>query len=615
MSTFGERSVGVRLLVFAGALLLCSWAATYWVAHSFSYSEYLPLGVHIGRMPVYAPWAFISWQFLFFDVDPAAFQGATSLVILGAVGALFLARGISSRVTAPVLDTYGSARYATERELEQAGFLAQNGVHLGRTEGKKVVRYDGPGHVSVIGPTRAGKGVNTVVPTVLTYPGSIVVTDIKSEVWNLTAHSRSKWGYVLYFNPLDLHSCHYNPMLAVRRGPNPEGGRYNPVADAQLIATTIMTAPEAAQERMTHWDRTGRDLLTAIILYELYYGRRKTLEAVSDILNDPAGVELRDHLQLMMDAPAIPDHEDPGVTKSIRKGAGAMLAREPKEFSHIQSTCNGFLGLWSDPIIANLTADSDFAVEDFVRSDKPVSLYLCVPPAHLDRVQPLFRLLVEQICGRLTETITDSAKRRKVLFMLDEFPNLGRMEVFEKRVPYMAGFGLSAVMVSQDLKQLSRVYGKDHSLLANSRASLFFPTNDHDSADTISRIVGKATVSRDRRTVSGKRDAFWYENESLSKDEAARSLLNPDEVRTLEAGSALLLVEGLHTAKVKRFEYFSDREMSSLTRHRIAFRSSGTYPFSPPDSEGGDFHGKRHWGVGRRNGDPSQYEIVENQHG
>ncbi len=607
--------IGTRIAVFGAAVTLFSWAGTYLVAYSFAFSKYLPLGTEVVGIPLYAPWAFISWQFRFFELDPAAFQSAATLVTLGAVGALFLARGVSEQVQKKGADTFGSARFATEKELEKAGFFADNGVHLGKSASGKVIRYDGPGHVSVIGPTRAGKGVNTVIPTALTYKGSLIVTDIKSEVWNLTAHARKEWSDVLYFNPLDLHSCHYNPMLAVRRGFNPEGGRFNPVADAQLIATTIMTAPEAAQERMTHWDRTGRDLLTAIILYELYYGRRKTLEAVSDILNDPAGVDLRDHLQLMMDAPPISEQDDPGVTKAIKKGAGAMLSREPKEFSHIQSTCNGFLGLWSDPIISKISEDSDFAVEDFVRGARPVTLYLCVPPAHLDRVQPLFRLLVEQICGRLTETIADSSTRRRVLFLLDEFPNLGRMEVFEKRVPYMAGFGLSAVMVSQDLKQLTRVYGKDHSLIANSRATLFFPTNDHESADAISRIVGKATVEKDRRTISGKRASFWFDNESLSKDETGRQLLNPDEIRTLESGTALLCVEGLHTARVKRFEYFSERDLSARTKQRIEFRSEGSYPFGPreDEGEGGGSIGKRHWGIARRSGEMAQYQVVENK--
>src|SRR3546814_13496676 len=82
--------------------------------------------------------------------------------------------------------TYGSARWAKRREIKRAGLLADNGVVLGRFE-HNYLRHDGPEHVLCFAPTRSGKGVGLVIPTLLTRPRSALVHDIKGENWELTA--------------------------------------------------------------------------------------------------------------------------------------------------------------------------------------------------------------------------------------------------------------------------------------------------------------------------------------------------------------------------------------------------------------------------------------------
>lgn len=592
----------IRALVFLGCLFASAYIATYCVAGSLEYSEYLG-GIKLGGFKVYAPWDFLKWYGVFFSVDPDAFRHGTLFIGLGLIIGAVLSQCAelilkAHQVTSPV--THGSARWATKKDMDKAGFFSTEGIQLGTFEGR-TVRFNEAAHVSIIGPTRAGKGVNTVVPTCLTFKGSLIATDIKCELWNRTAHARSEFSHVLYLNPLDRKSAHYNPLLEIRRAIN--GG--NPVADASLIAATIMTPDEASHERMTHWDRTGRDLLTAVILYTVYHEEKPTLEIVSDLFSDPSGTNLKSHLETIREAKEV---EDPGVTKAIRKGAMAMLSREPKEFSHIQSTINGFLGLWSDPIVTEITSSSDFTIEDFVTAEKPLSLYLCIPPTLLQRVRPLFKLIVDQICGRLTETITSVKERRRVLFMLDEFPNLGRLEAFEERIPYMAGYNLCSCMISQDLKQLKKVYGNNHALLANSKATLFFATSDPDSQKEISNIVGKSTVVRKRETVSGKRTSFFLNNSSRTNDEIGRPLLTPDEVRTLPPGTAILAAENVPCARLIRSEYYKDRKLNALSENRIEITGEGIFPFRPPVNE----NSMNVWGVAREEGASAPFKLEKN---
>ena len=128
-------------------------------------------------------------------------------------------------------------------------------------------------------PTRSGKGVGLVVPTLLSWTGSAVIHDIKGENWQLTAGWRSKFSHCLLFNPTDHRSARYNPLLEVRKGPDE-------VRDVQNIAD-ILVDPEGALERRSHWEKTSHSLLVGAILHVLYAEEEKTLARVATFLSDP----------------------------------------------------------------------------------------------------------------------------------------------------------------------------------------------------------------------------------------------------------------------------------------------------------------------------------------
>src|SRR5437870_1145291 len=148
--------------------------------------------------------------------------------------------------------TYGSARWATAPEIRKAGLLKAEGVVLG-CFGREYLRHDGPEHVLCFAPTRSGKGVGLVIPTLLTWPGSAIVHDIKGENWQLTAGWRARFARVLLFDPTNAESSAYNPLLEVRRGDAE-------VRDVQNVAD-ILVDPEGALERRNHWEKTSHSLL------------------------------------------------------------------------------------------------------------------------------------------------------------------------------------------------------------------------------------------------------------------------------------------------------------------------------------------------------------------
>ena len=209
-----------QVLLVSATVLTFVWAATEWAAWQLGFQPGLghPWFKVFG-WPVYHPSAFFWWWFAYDAYARDIFVEGAYIAAAGGIAAIVVAVTISvwrareaKRVT-----TYGSARWAETREVREAGLLGHDGVLLGRWR-DDYLRHDGPEHVLCFAPTRSGKGVGLVVPTLLTWPGSAIVHDIKGENWTLTAGWRARFGRVLIFDPTNAQSAAYNPLLEVRRG-------------------------------------------------------------------------------------------------------------------------------------------------------------------------------------------------------------------------------------------------------------------------------------------------------------------------------------------------------------------------------------------------------------
>ena len=544
----GSKVLWGQIITVLSVTLLAIWAASEWTAWRLGWQAELGRPWLVLVWPLYPPWAFFGWWLVFDAYAPKIFVGGALIVLFGVGLAIVLALtwSIVRAREAHNVTTYGSARWARLDEARRAGLLSEDGVVLGRLQ-RRYLRHDGPEHVLCWAPTRSGKGVGLVVPSLLTWPGSAIVHDIKGENWTLTAGWRARFGRVLLFDPTNPKSGAYNPLLEVRPGPME-------VRDVQNIAD-ILVDPEGALERRNHWEKTSHALLVGAILHVLYAEADKTLAGVAEFLSDPTR-PIESTLRAMMSTPHLGDRPHPVVASAARE----LLNKSENERSGVLSTAMSFLGLYRDPVVAAVTRRCDWRIADLVDAERPVSLYLVVPPSDISRTKPLMRLILNQIGRRLTETL-EGKRRHRVLLVLDEFPALGRLDFFESALAFMAGYGLKAVLIAQSLNQIEKAYGPNNAILDNCHVRVCFATNDERTAKRVSDALGTATELRAMKNYAGHRLSPWLGHLMVSRQETARQLLTPGEVMQLPPGEELVLVAGCRPIRGRKVRYFEDPEL------------------------------------------------------
>ncbi|MPZ37125.1 MAG: IncP-type conjugal transfer protein TraG [Rhizobiales bacterium] len=545
----GGRILWGQIAVVFIIVLVTTWAATQWTAWRLGFQAQLGNPwFELAGWPIYYPPVFFWWWFSFDAYAPTIFVEGGIIAASGGVIAIAVAilMSIMRAREARNVATYGSARWAEDKEIRAAGLLGPDGVVLGRHT-QDYLRHDGPEHVLCFAPTRSGKGVGLVVPTLLTWPGSCIVHDIKGENWTLTAGFRAKHGRILLFDPTNAKSSAYNPLLEVRQGEWE-------VRDVQNIAD-ILVDPEGSLDKRNHWEKTSHSLLVGAILHVLYAEPDKTLAGVANFLSDPRR-PVEATLRAMMDTPHL---GDAGVHPVIASSARELLNKSDNERSGVLSTAMSFLGLYRDPVVARVTARCDWRIADLVGSRQPVSLYLVVPPSDINRTKPLIRLILNQIGRRLTEELKTSGKRHRLLLMLDEFPALGRLDFFESALAFMAGYGLKSFLIAQSLNQIERAYGQNNAILDNCHVRVAFATNDERTAKRVSDALGTATEMRDSTNYAGHRLAPWLGHLMVSRQETARPLLTPGEIMQLPPTDEIVMVAGTPPIRAAKVRYYEDK--------------------------------------------------------
>ena len=567
-------------------------SATQFFAYDFQYQAVL--GPHLNH--VYAPWSILGWVGTWYGQYPDAIMRAGGIgMTVSAAGLLGLAVTKMVLANSAKLNPYlhGSARWANVKDIEASGLLPRPrsfwqlltgkalptsaGVYVGAwldKQGKqRYLRHNGPEHVLCYAPTRSGKGVGLVMPTLLSWGESAVITDLKGELWSLTAGWRKQHAHnkVLRFEPASANgSVCWNPLDEIRTGTE------NEVGDVQNLATLIVDPDGKGLE--SHWQKTGQALLVGVILHALYKARNEgtaaTLPAVDALLADPD----RDIAELWMEMRTY-GHIDGENHPAVGSAARDMMDRPDEEAGSVLSTAKSYLALYRDPIVARNISRSEFNIRDLMHHDQPVSLYIVTQPNDKARLRSLVRIMVNMIVRLLADKMDFKDGRQvahykhRLLLMLDEFPSLGKLEILQESLAFVAGYGIKCYLICQDINQLkSREtgYGHDESITSNCHVQTAYPPNRVETAEHLSKLTGQTTVAKEQVTTSGRRTSALLGQVSRTIQEVQRPLLTPDECLRMpgaiknasgdidEAGDMVVYVAGYPAIYGKQPLYFKD---------------------------------------------------------
>jgi type IV secretion system protein VirD4 len=580
-----------KLMVFT-LLFIGLWAGTQRFAYLVAYApEYVGYPFYmlsikyfgIERYPLYPPWNLLfhllryytregMWPYLQRAIIPWLTISFAAIVIYTIITYF---RGFSQAAG----NVFGTARWAKRKDIEREGLLTGEGgvvygqlfdagvtarmdfekgsVSLHLIKPSEVISQVGITNTLLAAPTRSGKGVSSVIPTLLSYRGSVIVLDFKGENFFKTSGFRQTFGKVYRYAPVGDEGHHFNPLMEIRDGKDSYG-------DANMFAD-VLTTPEAGKAggdaNSEHFRETGMEFLTGLILHVLCSDYpNKSLPGMLDFISQVNPEEPEDGTyiyRLMLEG----KHCNEEVHQKVVSAAGNQLKRADREQASVLSTVIKALRVFNDTRVRENSVDSDFYLDEFEKSEEPISLYLTIPNAHRSRLSPLIRLFIMILINRFSEGETRHDERKlkvPLLFVLDEFDKLGKYGELQTGMGILAGYGIHFFLIIQSPNQLVDIYGKNHQFFAHCKNSILYAPGEIESGKINSEMIGKESVWTASTSTSGSRFSVGLDNLNLSGSERERNLINADEIMKLPPDQLIVLTQGKPPYIGKKCVYYED---------------------------------------------------------
>ncbi|RTM10870.1 MAG: type IV secretory system conjugative DNA transfer family protein [Hyphomicrobiales bacterium] len=540
-------SLRIVYVVFSLTMAFALWLLGYGLALKLLYGDGRILQATITTNP----WAPVQ-QLALYDDNPML-QG----VGLGAaVPALFIAAIVAYVGLRPPSNPLGDAHFQTAASLRRGKWFRRKGHILGRF-GREVLRVDDERHHLVIGPTRSGKGACYVIPNALTHEGSMIVTDLKGEIFRSTAgYRKSKGNQVFFFAPGSDRTHRYNPLDFIR----PDRG--DRTTDIQNIASILV--PESVDSENSIWQATAQQVMAGAISYineSTFYRGRRNLGEVTAFLN--SGVDL----QALM---AFIKEKEPNLSRFTIESFNAYIALSERAAASalldIQKALRPFRN--ERVVAATSVTDMDLRALKY----RPISIYLAPNITDITLLKPLLALFVQQTLDTLL--LEHHGRSLPVYFLLDEFRQLKKLSEITSKLPYVAGYNIKMAFIVQDLKNLDEIYGETarQSLMGNCGYQLVLGANDQATAEAVSKSLGRQTVRY--KTESKTIEVMGLHRRTKVEQLRERDLMMPQEVRQLASEKMLVLVEGQNPILADKLRFFAMkpfRVWEAFSRSHVPF--------------------------------------------
>lgn len=407
----------------------------------------------------------------------------------------------------------------------------------------------GDRHLLTVGPNGSGKTRRLLIPNLYRLKDwSIVVIDIKGELAALTAAYRAaQTGHdVLVIDPFDVMRKNY-PRLVEKYSYLASNG-FNPIAalhpeseEFPDDATNLAEAMIRVEGSEPHWSQSAQDLVAALIMFV----RLKMPEAGSladvRLLLGQSPKEFAKCVSMMLAAADEYQYEE----LAVKAGRFDKFDGENKELSGILSAAlTQTRWLDSRPIKQDIKQG---AFEFSTLKRRPTTVYLILPPRYLATHSTWLRVMIASILRPLIRSVEDA--KVPVLFMLDEFAQLGRLPVIEDNLALMRGYGIKLWPVFQDLAQAQDIY-KDRweSFVGNAGVLQSFAPQDVMTREYLSKLSGQRLYWVTTGGTSASTSTGGQHSQSSGTSHSVQYMPGPvywpQGLGSMDAGQAVLFAKG-----------------------------------------------------------------------
>nr|BDH38355.1 type IV secretory system conjugative DNA transfer family protein [Acidovorax sp. SUPP3334] len=443
---------------------------------------------------------------------------------------------------------HGEARWATSNEINRAGLNAEDGLILGKFNGKFLMMNE-PKFIMLVAPTRSGKGVGTIIPNLLNWNQSCIVVDIKGENFKVTSGFRARHGQEIYkFAPFeeDFQTHCWNPLSYVSRDPRFMVG--------ELQSIGYMLYPKKDGDTAAFFNDTARNLFVALCLYCYESGYPMT---IGEVMRRSTGDgHPKEYWQAVVDS---------GLSGSGKALSSACVEGLKRYASNSENTLAGISSTFSAPLdiftsfgVDAATSSDDFDLRDIRR--RKMTIYVVVPPTRLAEASLLINLFFSIAIDQNTKTLPENDPTLKYLALLlaDELPALGRVDKYVKSIGYIAGYGLRSLMIAQSMSQLKdrELYGEEgaRTLAGNHIVQIIYAPREQQDAQDYSEILGYYGLNSTSKGVSRGPTVTNSENVSQQK----RALMLPQELREMGPDRIIVMTDNCKPIFGEKIEYYSD---------------------------------------------------------
>ncbi len=502
-------------------------------AMSLSLAAYGSL-YHISPMPLW-PW---DWYHLAVYNRPMissptslwVFSGLAGFVMLVLYGWLYVN---------PHRNKLGDAHFASQFEVYKAKLFNQTGIVIAKAY-HQILRVQGHEGMLVVAPMGSGKTAAVAIPNLLEWQGSVVVNDLKGELWTKTSGFRQQHLHNACYcwSPSEEKSAHrQNPFFYVSHNKN-EWYR-----DLQLIAQSLI--PTGSHET-NFWIQSSRDLFLFLAMYLFETKGMATLAEIYDLAKQS------NFVGWLTEVIETGENSYPDM---LLRNALALINANNETRSNILQDFYSRITLFGDPIIQKNTATTDFDIRQ-IRKQK-MSVYIHIPAREKERLSPLLTLFWAQLIDNLTIKEPDIMEEPySVLAIMDEFGSLAKIDKLKNGASFVRSFHIVLMIIVQYIGQVESVYGKtDARSFLNMKIKMAFTLNDIQDAKYFSECIGQTTVRMRSRNISSRHSGSSV---GTHYSEQLRPLMRPEEIMRLPSENAIILVEGHPPIKARKCFYFKE---------------------------------------------------------